>query len=155
VSIWYDINEIDALPKTTWAPSSHEVTTVVMKNCEPLVFLPALAIESKPGLVCLSWKFSSKTHALALSDGSDKIWTRTSELLAVDRLATSAVALGEVTTLEHELGDHTVEAWASVAVAVLASAELAEVPGRLGHDIIVELEDDAAGVFLADGDVEL
>ena len=25
------------LPKTTWRPLSHEVGTVVMKNCEPLL----------------------------------------------------------------------------------------------------------------------
>ena len=30
-----------------------------MKNCEPLVSLPAFAMESWPGLVCLSLKFSS------------------------------------------------------------------------------------------------
>lgn len=47
------------LPKTTCAPSSQEVTTVVMKNCEPLVFFPALAMERRPGFVCLRLKFSS------------------------------------------------------------------------------------------------
>jgi hypothetical protein len=56
--------------------SSHGVATVVTKNCEPrnrhqdflfprrnvlpLVFLPALAIESKPSFVCLSWKLEKK-----------------------------------------------------------------------------------------------
>lgn len=50
---------IDDVPNTTWAPSSHEVTTVVMKNWEPLVFLPALAMERVPGFVCFNWKFSS------------------------------------------------------------------------------------------------
>ena len=49
-------------PKTTCAPSSHEVTTVVMKNCEPFVFFPAFAIESRPGFVCLILKFSSVRH---------------------------------------------------------------------------------------------
>ena len=33
--------------------------TVQMKNWEPLVSLPALAIDSTPGPVCLSLKFSS------------------------------------------------------------------------------------------------
>ncbi len=51
--------QIDDIPNTTWAPSSHEVTTVVMKNWEPLVFLPALAMERIPGFVCFNWKFSS------------------------------------------------------------------------------------------------
>ena len=47
------------LPKTTCLPSSHGVFTVQMKNCEPLVPGPALAIESTPSPVCLSLKFSS------------------------------------------------------------------------------------------------
>lgn len=64
-------------PKTTWRPSSQEVTTVVMKNWEPLlsccqfgfgdgiaalrthVFGPALAMESMNGLLWVSLKFSS------------------------------------------------------------------------------------------------
>lgn len=32
---------------------------VVMKNCEPLVSLPALAMDSSPFLECFSLKFSS------------------------------------------------------------------------------------------------
>jgi hypothetical protein len=66
------------------------------------------------------------------------------ELLAVDGLATSAVATGEVTTLKHEVGDDAVEGGAGIAEAVLASAELAEVAGGLGNDVIVEVEDDTA-----------
>jgi hypothetical protein len=49
-----------------------------------------------------------------------------------------------VTTLEHELGDDTVEARAGVAEALLASAEGTEVGGRLGDNVVKELEDDAA-----------
>ena len=67
------------------------------------------------------------------------------ELGAVDRLSASSVVVGEVTALEHELGDDAVEARAGVAKAVLAGAELAEVTGRLGNDVVVELELDAAG----------
>ena len=112
------------VPKTTWAPSSQDVTTVVMKNCEPLVFLPALAMERIPGFVCFSWKFSSvepkndmissctpqRRHAFARKETS-----LTLELLAVDRLSTGTVTAGEVTTLEHEVGDDTVEGRALVA----------------------------------------
>lgn len=47
------------LPKTTWRPSSHAVLTVVMKNWEPFVSGPALAMERIPGSVCLSPKPSS------------------------------------------------------------------------------------------------
>lgn len=87
-----------------------------------------------------------------------------SELLAVDRLATSAVVVceritkvrprshrrrggvlsrggtgltGEVTTLEHKVGDDTVERRALVAKAVLAGRECAEVGGGLGDDVVV------------------
>jgi hypothetical protein len=37
--------------------------TVVMKNWEPLVSGPALAIDSRPGTVCFSLKFSSANLA--------------------------------------------------------------------------------------------
>ena len=49
----------NAGPNTTCLPSSHGVSTVVMKNCDPLVPGPALAIERRPGWVWRSWKFSS------------------------------------------------------------------------------------------------
>lgn len=39
--------------------STYPVMAVVMKNCEPLVSLPALAMERRPFLECLSLKFSS------------------------------------------------------------------------------------------------
>lgn len=35
-------------PKTTCLPSSHGVCFVVIKNCDPFVSLPALAMESQP-----------------------------------------------------------------------------------------------------------
>lgn len=42
---------------------SYEVTTVVMKNWEPLVSLPALAMDNRPGLECFSLKFSSSKRS--------------------------------------------------------------------------------------------
>ena len=56
---------------------------------------------------------------------------------------------------ETYLGDDTVEGRALEAEAVLASAELAEVARGLGHDVVAEAEDDAAGGLVVDGDVEL
>ena len=76
------------------------------------------------------------------------------ELGAVDRLATGTVTGGEVTTLKHELGDDTVEGRALVAETGSASAELAEVLGGLGNDVIVELEGDASRRGAVVGDVE-
>lgn len=55
------------------------------------------------------------------------------------------VTTGEVTTLKHELWDHTVELGASVAEALLASAKSAEVLGGLWDNIVEEVEVDAAG----------
>lgn len=46
-------------PKQTCLLSNHGVGTVVMKNCDPLVFFPEFAIDNSPGLVCLTVKFSS------------------------------------------------------------------------------------------------
>jgi hypothetical protein len=72
-------------------------------------------------------------------------------LLAVDALAAGAVAGGEVAALAHEVLDDAVEGGALVverlaglAHALLAGAEGAEVLGRLGHDVGVDLEDDLA-----------
>ena len=80
---------------------------------------------------------------------------RTSELLAIDRLATCTVTLGEVATLEHELGDDTVESRPSVTETILACGKLTEVARRLGHNVVTELEDDAASGGATNGDIEL
>ena len=56
------------------------------------------------------------------------------------------VVAGEVTTLEHELGDHTVEAGVLVALALGQLAELTEVLGGLGDVLLVEVEVDTAGL---------
>lgn len=53
---------------------------------------------------------------------------------------------GEVTTLEHELGDDTVEARATVALALGLLAKLTEVLGGLGDISLVEVEVDAASL---------
>ena len=66
----------------------------------------------------------------------------------------SSVVVGEVTTLQHELGDHTVEDAALVAKALLSRAQGAEVLGGLGDIGGVELKGDALGGSIADGDVE-
>ena len=55
----------------------------------------------------------------------------------------SYVTAGEVTTLEHELGNDTVERRALVSEALLASAESLEVLGGLGDNVIKEVEVDA------------
>lgn len=49
------------------------------------------------------------------------------ELLAVDRLPTRAVVVGEVASLAHEVGDHTMKRTLLESESRLASTELAEV----------------------------
>jgi len=79
-----------------------------------------------------------------------------SKLLTIDRLTTSAVMVGEVTTLEHELGDDAVEGAVLVGqtAALLASAEGTEVLGSLGNHISVQLKSDAAELGTVGGDVK-
>jgi len=60
------------------------------------------------------------------------------------------VATGEVSTLEHELGNHTVELGALVAEALLAGAESTEVLNGLRDNIVEKLEVDAALLFYRD-----
>lgn len=51
---------------------------------------------------------------------------------------------GEVTTLEHELGDDTVEGRALVTLTLGKLAELTEVLSSLGDVLLEEVEDDTA-----------
>ena len=62
------------------------------------------------------------------------------ELVAVNALAASAIALGEVTTLDHELLDNTVEAGALVAEALLAGSKGTEVLSGLREKPLVSWE---------------
>jgi hypothetical protein len=61
------------------------------------------------------------------------------ELVAVDRLASSAIVVGEVASLAHEVGNDTVECGALVAVALLAGAQRAKVLACLWDDISAKL----------------
>ena len=55
----------------------------------------------------------------------------------------SHISTSEVTSLEHEFGDHTMELRVFVSEALLASAQCAEVLYRFGDNIIEEDEIDA------------
>uniref|UniRef100_A0A1Y1L0Z6 Uncharacterized protein n=1 Tax=Photinus pyralis TaxID=7054 RepID=A0A1Y1L0Z6_PHOPY len=66
------------------------------------------------------------------------------ELCAIDRLATSAVALGKVTTLDHELLDNTVERRILVAKSLFPSSQGTEVLSRLRDSLSVQSHDNTA-----------
>jgi len=76
------------------------------------------------------------------------------ELVAVDRLATSSVVVGEVTTLAHEVRDDAVEAGALEAESFLASAQSTEVLGSLWHYFGSQLHDNPANFRTVTGHVE-
>lgn len=65
------------------------------------------------------------------------------------------LTLGEVTTLQHEVGDHTMERTSFVSESVLAGCELTEVFGRLGDGFVEQPEDDTTGGLIVDSDIEL
>jgi hypothetical protein len=58
----------------------------------------------------------------------------------------SYIASSEVTALEHELWDDTVEGRALVSKTLLTGAESSEVLSGLGNNIVVEVEGDAAAL---------
>ena len=62
------------------------------------------------------------------------------EFVSVDALATSAIVVGEVTTLTHEVGDYPVEGGTFVTEALLSSAQGSEVLGRLWNHIRTQLQ---------------
>lgn len=57
------------------------------------------------------------------------------KLLSVDGLASSAIMVGEVTPLQHEVWDDTVEGGASVAEALFTCAERTEVFACFRSDV--------------------
>lgn len=67
------------------------------------------------------------------------------ELVAVDGLASSAVVVGEVSALAHEVRDDAVEDRSLVAESLLAGAQGAEVLGRLRDDVAAQLKMEGRG----------
>lgn len=58
------------------------------------------------------------------------------------------VTAGEVTTLGHEVANHTVELGSSVTESLLTSAESTEVLSGSGDNIVVEVEVDTTPVLV-------
>jgi len=76
------------------------------------------------------------------------------ELVAVDGLASSAVVVGEVSALAHEVGDDAVEGRALVPESLLSGAEGAEILSGLRHHIGPQLHDDPADGVATGSDVK-
>lgn len=65
-------------------------------------------------------------------------------LPVIDKIERTHVVAGEVTTLQHELRDDTVETGLLVTLTGLSLAELTEVLSGLGDVSLVEVEVDTA-----------
>ncbi len=83
------------------------------------------------------------------------------KLGTINGFAAGAIALGEITTLNHELLNDTVKEGAfevqrlsQLAETFLPGAEGSEIVGCLGHDIVKEFECDTTDRLAADGDVK-
>lgn len=61
----------------------------------------------------------------------------------------------EITALEHELGDHTVERGIFISITILAGCELPEISRGFGDDVVVQFEDDSTSALITDVDVKL
>lgn len=120
--------------------------TVVRKNWEPLLeewdvsFVREIEVDGSKAVRV----GAGVGHGENTGTGVLQLEVLVGELLAVDGLAASAIVVGEVTTLEHELGDDTVESGAGVAEALLASAESTEVLSSARDVVTEELHDDTA-----------
>ncbi len=84
------------------------------------------------------------------------------EFGSVNGLSATSVTESEVTALSHEAGNDSVEfgaleveRLARVAYTFLASAQCSEVFGGFWNDVTEKAEDDAAGIFAVDCDVEV
>lgn len=99
-----------------------------MKNCDPLVSFPALAMERSPKartrrINCISFN----NFLITFLENKMDTWSSVldlevliSKFKAIDRLSTSSITEGEVPALDHKAGDDSVE-WASLVMKWLST----------------------------------
>lgn len=71
------------------------------------------------------------------------------------RLSASAITLGEVSTLDHEVLDNTVEGRVLISEALLAGSQSSEVLDCFGDSLAVETHHNAAHRLVAMADIEV
>lgn len=76
------------------------------------------------------------------------------ELRSIDGFASSAVVIGEISSLSHEVIDDPMEVRSLVSETLFMGAESSEVGRSLGHFLIEELKDQLAGLSSPEIDVE-
>lgn len=88
-----------------------------IKNCDPFVFFPRLAIDNRNGLSCFNVKFSSENEQNTITyfgcNASQKC-LRISTILtikcsSIDGFTASSIASRKVTRLYHKIFDHSMK----------------------------------------------
>jgi len=87
---------------------------------------------------------ASVCHAQQARFGMFELKVLVGKFGSIDTLPTSAIMVGEISALKHELGNHAVEAASLVAKSILTGAKLSEITCCLRYDVVVELKDDAS-----------
>jgi len=77
------------------------------------------------------------------------------EFITIDRLSTSAIALCEVTSLNHEVLDDTVEAGTLVSITLLSSSQSAEVLGGFWNSSSVEPDHNTTHLLISMFDIKV
>lgn len=62
------------------------------------------------------------------------------KLVSVNRFSSSAIVVGEITTLAHEVWNDTVENASFVAETFLASTQCTEIFSSFGYDVTTKLK---------------
>jgi len=97
---------------------------------------------------------SSVSHGQDSRSGVLQLEVLILELVTIDRLASSTVSGSEVTSLTHEVGDHSVEAGALESESFLTSAQSTEVLAGLWDHVRSQLHDNLAKRSAISGDFE-
>jgi len=77
-----------------------------------------------------------------------------SKLLTIDGLSTSSIVFGEVSSLNHEVGNDPMESGSLESESLLAGTESSEVLSRLGDDITSQFHDNPAEGLSIGGDIK-
>ncbi len=99
-------------------------------------------------LEVLIWELGSVNYSI------DQNLPATSRSAKRTRLSTSAITLGEVTSLNHEVLDNTVECRALISKTLLPGSQSSKVLGSLGDSLSVQAENNSAHRLIAMADLE-
>ena len=104
------------------------------------------------GTVCVG---SSIGHGQDSGTGVLELEVLIRELVSVDGLSSGSVVISEITSLAHEVSDHTVKAGTLVSESLLAGAQSTKVLGGLWDNISTQLHGDSSSGLATNSDIEV